>query len=169
MQKPKTTARRVAQLYLVVLMASAPGLKAQTTFHGNNARTGHYDSPGPKQLKGVKWAFKTTGPITASPAIADGVVFIGSLDNHLYALSQQTGQQKWNFKTEGPIASSAAVANGLVYFSSNDGVFYALTADTGTVRWRFSTERGERRFEAKGLHGARPAAQTMPDPFDHFT
>ena len=155
-----------APLLLIVLIQS---IAAQTTFHGNIAHTGVYDGPALKQLNGVKWAFKTEGPITASPAIADGVIYIGSLDSYLYAADQQTGQQKWKFKTEGPIASSPAVVNGIVYFSSNDGVFYALAADTGSVKWRFATERGERRFEAKGLHGTKPESQTIPDPYDHFT
>lgn len=155
--------------WLFVLLSVAQSAPAQTTFHGSVARTGVYDSPGPKQLGGVKWAFKTDGPIIGSPAVSGGVVFIGSLDTNLYAVNQETGTQKWRFKTEGPIASSPAVANGTVYFSGNDGVFYALAADTGAVKWRFSTERGERRFEAKGIHGTRPRAQTVPDPFDIFT
>jgi len=161
----KQVSVRILLAWIFVMQSAA----AQTTFHGNIARTGVYDSPGLKQFNGVKWAFKTDGPITGSPAIVAGVVFIGSLDNHLYAIDQQTGQAKWKFKTGGPIASSPAVADGWVYFSGNDGIFYALTADTGSVKWRFSTEGGERRFEAKGLHGAPPEWQTIPDPFDHFT
>jgi eukaryotic-like serine/threonine-protein kinase len=67
---------------------------AQATFHGNNARTGVYDSPGPAKLNGVKWIFKTNGPVVSSPAIVGGVVYIGSLDGSLYAIDQETGQQK---------------------------------------------------------------------------
>jgi len=153
---------------LLLVLFCVHGCVAQTTFHGNIARTGVYDSPALEHLSGVKWAFKAEGPITGSPAISDGVIYIGSLDTNLYAVDQQTGRQKWRFKTEGPIASSPAVANGVVYFSSNDGGFYALAADSGRVMWRFTTE-GERRFEAKGLHGTGPKGQTVPDPFDHFT
>ena len=51
---------------------------AQATFHGDNAHTGVYSSAGPKQLGGVKWAFKAEGPIVTSPTIADGVVYFGS-------------------------------------------------------------------------------------------
>jgi len=36
----------------LLLAASALG---QTTFHGNVARTGVYESVGPAQLEGVKW------------------------------------------------------------------------------------------------------------------
>ena len=35
------------------------------------------------------------------------------------------------------------------------------------VRWKFATG-GERRFEAKGIHGLQPKNQTIADPFDVF-
>src|SRR5438552_1736283 len=60
--------------------------------------------------------FKGGGPIVTSPAIAEGVVYIGAMDGHLYAIAQENGQEKWNFKSKMPIASSPAVAGGLVYF-----------------------------------------------------
>src|SRR2546427_12605036 len=81
-------------------------------FHANSAHTGVYAGPG--QLGGVKWTFKGGGPIVTSPAIAEGVVYIGAMDGHLYA--QENGQEKWNFKSKMPIASSPAVGGGLVYF-----------------------------------------------------
>src|SRR5262249_53985349 len=37
----------------------------------------------------------------------------------------------------------------------------------GNVRWKFATG-GERRFEAKGIHGLQPKNQTIADPFDVF-
>jgi outer membrane protein assembly factor BamB len=140
---------------------------AQTTFHGNNARTGVYESAGPRTLSGVQWTFKTGGPIVSSPAIANGVVFIGSSDGGLYAIDQTTGKQKWKVTITDPISSSPAVANGMVYFITYDGVFYAVTADTGDIKWRFATG-GERRFEAKGIHGLTPSDQNIADPMDLF-
>ena len=157
------------KLLALCLLSMAPTTYAQSTFHGDIARTGVYESAGPAQFTGVKWAFKTQGPIVASAAISDGVVFVGSLDNHLYAVDQQTGKEKWKFKTGGPIASSAAVAKGVVYFTGNDGVFYAINANDGAVKWRFFIEGIEQRFQAKGIHGAPPEGQTIPDPFDHYT
>ncbi len=62
------------RILLPLLIAAVPGAMAQSTFHGNVARTGVYDSPGPKQFNGVKWTFKTRGPIVSSPAVAGGVV-----------------------------------------------------------------------------------------------
>jgi eukaryotic-like serine/threonine-protein kinase len=45
--------------------------------------------------------------------------------------------------------------------------FYALDAASGTLAWKFATG-GERRFSGRHLHGAEPAAEVMPDPFDVF-
>ena len=143
-------------------------LPAQATFHGNIARTGVYDSPGPRRLGGVKWTFKAGGPIVTSPVIAAGVVYIASLDGHLYAIDQESGREKWNFKSRMPIASSPAVAGGTLYFVSSAGSLAALDVATGTPKWVFAIEY-ERKFEAKNLHGLPSAAQTIPDAWDVFT
>ena len=155
------------RILLPFLLALANASLAQSTFHGNVARTGVYDSPGPAQFSGVKWAFKTGGPIVASPAVADGVIYIGSADGFLYAIDQSTGKEKWRFKSSMPIASTAAVAGKFVYFVSSRGSLAALDIETGKPKWVLPTEF-ERRFEAKNLHGLAPAAQTIPDAFDVF-
>src|SRR5262252_2570048 len=98
------------------LLAFSSLAMSQTTFHGNTARTGVYDVPGPKQLTGPKWIFKAGGPIVTSPAIANGVVYIGAMDGHLYAIDQETGKEKWNFKSRMPIQSTPAVSGGMIYF-----------------------------------------------------
>jgi eukaryotic-like serine/threonine-protein kinase len=158
--------KRSACLTLSILAAAhAP---AQSTFHGNAARTGVYDTAAPAQLHGVKWSFKTGGVIVTSPALAEGVVYIASLDGHLYAIDEETGKEKWNFKSSRPIASSPAVDHGTVYFVSSVGALVALDAGTGKSKWVFAAEH-ERKFEAKGLHGYPSAAQTIPDAWDLFT
>lgn len=156
--------RLVFPLILITLQAA----HAQTTFHGDNARTGAYQSQGPRQLKGMKWKFKTNGHVFSSPAIAGGIVFIGSSDTYLYAVDQRTGVEKWRFKTDGAVSSSPAIENETVYFGSYDGSLYALAIDTGSLKWKFAHEKGEKRFEAKGIHGATPKNQTIPDPWDLF-
>lgn len=147
---------------------TATAALAQTTFHGDVARTGVYATPGPTQLTGPKWIFKAGGPIVTSPAIAAGVVYIASLDGHLYAVDQATGKEKWNFKSRMPIASSPAVTGSAVYFVSSTGALAAIDIATGQPKWVFAAEF-ERKFEAKNLHGYPPAAQTIPDAWDVFT
>jgi hypothetical protein len=92
---PRESLLKQTTISLLIILAVAQAGLPQATFHGNIARTGAYDSPALKQLTGIKWKFKTEGHIFSSPAIADGVVFIGSADTYLYAVDQQTGQQKW--------------------------------------------------------------------------
>jgi outer membrane protein assembly factor BamB len=158
---------RQPRALLTALFLLTQSVMAQTTFHGNNARTGAYDSVGPKVFNSVQWSFKTEGPIISSPAIANGTVFIGSSGGGFYAIDQNTGHQRWKVMLTDPISSSPAIANGIVYFISYDGVFYALAADTGDIKWRFATG-GERRFEAKGIHGLTPSNQNIADPMDLF-
>ncbi len=85
----------------------------------------------------------------------------------VYAVDAETGHQIWKRATGGPVPATPAVADGIVYVGSYDGKFYAFDARTGGLKWKFKTE-GERRFEAKGIHGFQPKTQTIADPFDVF-
>ncbi len=137
-----------------------------TMFRADAAHRGLYGSTAPA-LHGVKWRFQTRGSIVSSPAVANGTVYVGSADHHLYAVRAQDGTQLWAFATKGAVNSSPAVANGLVFFSSLDGNVYAVDAASGAQAWRFATG-GERRFSAPGIHGIQPRSEIMPDPFDVF-
>jgi eukaryotic-like serine/threonine-protein kinase len=75
----------------------------------------------------------------SSPAIANGTVYIGSGDQHVYALDAGTGALRWSFATGDVVHASPAVANGLVYIGSWDRNLYALDAATGRERWRYTT------------------------------
>ncbi len=163
----------VAQKTILIpaaLLLSYQHNPAQAMFHANLAHSGVFESSGPAEFHNVKWTFKTGGPIVGSPVAAGGIVFIGSLDNFLYAIDQQSGQQKWKFRTLGgrQITSAPAVVNGVVYFLGFDSIFYALSADTGTQKWIFSAEY-ERRFQANRLHGYPPGYQTIPDSWDLYS
>ncbi len=136
-------------------------------FRGNAAHSGVYSSSPAPSIGSVKWKFKTRGQIFSSPAIADGVVYVGSTDWRLYAVNAADGAVKWNFPTNAPVNSSPAVFEGAVYFSSIDGSFYAVNVADGKQKWKFDTE-GERRFTAPGIHGLMPRTELMPDPFDVF-
>ena len=157
-------------VYSLVLSALTfcPTLFAQdASFRSNPAHTGVFDSPGLPSFNKIKWQFPTKAAVLSSPIVSGNTVYIGGGDHNFYALDLSTGAVKWKFEAGNRNPGSAAVANGVVYFLSYDSNFYALDAATGTLKWKFKTE-GERRFAAKHLHGAEPAAETMPDPFDSF-
>ena len=155
-------------LVAAIIGIVSPLAFCQNMFRANPARTGVYATDGPQQFKGVKWAFKTDGWVLSSPALAGGLVYFGSDDQNLYALDAATGAEKWKFSTAGPVRSSPAVVAGTVYFGSYDGAFYALDAASGKLKWKYVTAAGEKHFEAKGLHGYLPHAQTVPDIWDFF-
>jgi outer membrane protein assembly factor BamB len=97
-------------------------------------------SPGALPPQGiVKWTFPTGDSIHSSPAVANGMVYIGSRDGKLYALDAETGEKRWEFQTRSWVESSPTVANDVVYFGSNDGKLYALDAHTGEKLWDFKT------------------------------
>jgi len=136
-------------------------------FRADVRHDGVYDAMGVPVLHGVKWKFKASGPIVSSPVVSGGVVYFGSSDHYVYAVDERSGSLRWKYKTRGRVTASPAVADGRVYIGSYDGSFYALDAATGTLGWKFATA-GERRFSAPHLHGAEPATEVMPDPFDIF-
>ena len=69
--------------------------------------------------------FTTGGWVESSPAVANGVVYVGSDDHNTYALNATTGGKLWSYTTGGQV-SSPAVANGVVYVGSFDGNVYAI-------------------------------------------
>ena len=150
-----------------VLVALAGEASPQSMFRGDTAHTGAVAAIAPRQFHRLRWRFLTGGRVVSSPVFQDGVLYVGSDDGSVYALDAASGQRRWRYATAGPVASTPAVAGGLVYFMSYDGKFYAVEAQSGKLRWKFTTG-GERRFEAKNLHGFLPKNQTIADPFDLF-
>ena len=136
-------------------------------FRGNPQHSGVYQAAGVPKFSKVKWKFHTNGSVVSSPAVAGGVVYVGSSDGILYAVDLESGTLKWKFPTGSRVASSPAVDGGVVLFPSYDGNFYAVDTATGKKKWSFKTA-GERRFAGKHLHGSMPMAEMMPDPFDFY-
>jgi uncharacterized repeat protein (TIGR03803 family) len=87
----------------------------------------------------LTWSYPTGYFVTSSPAVVDGVVYVGAEDYSVYALSASTGAKLWQFTTGSYVYSSPAVANGVVYVGSADGNVYAMNASTGAELWQFST------------------------------
>lgn len=158
---------RTLSALLAVATLHARPLAAQSTFHGDNARTGVFASTAAAAVPKFIWKFQTGAPIFGSAAVAGGVVYVASDDSFLYALDEATGSLKWKFETQGRIASTPAVHDGVVYFGSYDGAFHAVDAAAGKEKWKFNVDY-ERRFAAPGIHGNVPARQVIPDAWDFY-
>ena len=81
----------------------------------------------------------TGGDVDSSPIVTGGVVYVGSLDNHLYALDAATGDLLWRYETGNGVYSSPGIDSGVVYVGSLDNYLYALEAATGDLLWRYKT------------------------------
>jgi outer membrane protein assembly factor BamB len=153
--------------FALISLCAAGICPAQSMFRGDASHTGVYTGPAPREFHRIKWKFPTGDRIVSSPVIQDKTLYFGGDDGNVYAVDAETGRQIWKRATGGPVSSTPAVSNGIVYVGSYDGKFYALDAHTGALKWKFATD-GERRFEAKGLHGMQPKNQTIADAFDIF-
>lgn len=108
------------------------------------------------------WQFATADAVSASPTVANGVLYVGAWDGFFYALDAGSGELIWKFQVDcdnvivpvpphclppgqnppprffslgGLITSTAAVVNGRVYFAAGKTV-YSLNARDGSLRWK---------------------------------
>lgn len=132
-------------------------------FMGNNQHEGNYDSKSVISEPSIVWKVKTGGQVISSPTVSDGVVYIGSSDQSLYALDAVSGEIRWSYKTGGSINSTPLVVKGKVMFLSYDGNFYALDQNSGELSWKFKTG-GEKIFEVKDYYNG----SFKPDFWDFY-
>jgi outer membrane protein assembly factor BamB len=86
------------------------------------------------------WIASTGNDVRSSPAVAaDGTIYVGSDDGHLYAFDPD-GNQVWrfpSFSSIGAVQSSPAIGDdGTIYVGSNDGHLYAINPG-GSQKWKF--------------------------------
>ena len=81
----------------------------------------------------------------ASPAVANGIVYIGARNGY-YALNASSGSQIWFFTSPysprqftGYVYSSPAVVGNVVYCGSIDSYVFALNAFDGSIIWSYRT------------------------------
>jgi polyvinyl alcohol dehydrogenase (cytochrome) len=103
------------------------------------------------------WFVSTNQPVTATPTVADGLVFVGDAAGTFRAVDQSSGLVRWSFDvvanphyvdqhqvSYGEITATAAVADVArpgdvnqdpTVFFAGGGTLYALDALTGAFRW----------------------------------
>jgi outer membrane protein assembly factor BamB len=120
-------------------MALAPACSADwPIFRGNALQTGVATEKLPAKLD-ILWKFDTKDAVESTAAIVDGVVYVGSFDEHLYAIDLASGKEKWKLKL-GPIKAPVSVKEGTIYVGNADGDFFAIDAAKGEKRWTFKTD-----------------------------
>ena len=112
--------------------------------HATDLWTIHFKQEGgERQKRFYKWKYLTDGGIYSSPCLGpEGkVLYVGSFDKYLHAITTADGLGHWKFLTQGEIYSSPTVSpDGLtVYICSKDTYIYAVNAVDGTQKWKFKT------------------------------
>ena len=108
-------------------------------FRGNAQQSGIAASELPDKLD-ILWRFEAKGEFEGTAAIVGGIVYVGSQDGHVYAVSLAKGEQKWKTKIGTPIRIGLAVDDVAVYAGDEDGKFHCLEIAAGQKRWMFDTE-----------------------------
>jgi PQQ-dependent dehydrogenase (methanol/ethanol family) len=92
------------------------------------------------------WIFQTevVETMETSPIVVNGIMYVTTAFNHVYALNAKTGQQIWHYKHNmGPITTfccgpnnrGVAAYGDMVYIGTLDAKLVALDAKTGKLVW----------------------------------
>jgi len=118
--------------------------------HGDYAQTRFY--PGKQinagNVKGLKPKFSFQTEVRESmetaPIVVDGVMYMTTSYNHVYALDAVTGKEFWHYKHKmGPITTfccgpnnrGVAIEGGKLFMGTLDAKLVSLDAKTGKVLW----------------------------------
>jgi hypothetical protein len=119
------------------------------TFRHDPLRSGSTKTPVPAELR-ICWRVSVGGPLSP-PVIADGKLFVASIDQHrIAALDAVSGAAKWSFTAGGRIDTPPTIYRALVLFGSADGWVYCLRAEDGRLAWRRRAAPYERLVGAFG-------------------
>jgi outer membrane protein assembly factor BamB len=109
-----------------------------------------------------KWRANLGVPGRSAPTIADGRVFVTTIDDRLFAFTAADGRQLWTHQAASPVTSmlgrpAPAYYRGLVVAGFGSGEMAALRADSGSVVWTdgLGTSRGRATVaDFLAIHGA---------------
>ena len=99
----------------------------------------HHTDPAMHEIKAV-WQFACEDEIRGPATCSNGILYVGSYDNNLYALDADTGQFIWKYPTDGGIVSKPAVYENCIYFGSEDKRLHVISARHGKITWSYYTE-----------------------------
>ncbi len=130
-------------MFLAVVILSgflaAGDLPSGTMFLGDARHSGGETAGDLTIMPTLAWRFATQGPVRSTPAVFDGVVYVGSSDGYLYAVDGRDGHRIWSFAAGAPVNASPVVTSGRVFCAARDGRFFALDRTSGRLLWETPT------------------------------
>jgi alcohol dehydrogenase (cytochrome c) len=93
------------------------------------------------------WLFQTDVKETmeTSPIVVNGIMYVTTAFDHVYALDARTGEELWHYKHKmgpitvyccGPNNRGVAVSGDMVYLGTLDSKLVALDSKTGKIVWQ---------------------------------
>lgn len=93
-------------------------------FRGNPEHTGELSGPGITGRPFRVWRFDTAGELYSSPAVVDGIVYIGSKSGYLFALNAENGNEQWRLELgDFIVRSSPAVIGDKIFVGAGNSLF----------------------------------------------
>jgi outer membrane protein assembly factor BamB len=77
---------------------------------------------------GQVWSYPLVRHCMSTPAVADGLVFVGDSGRRIHCLEAETGKPCWTHDVKGEVWASPLVADGKVYFATRNGEFLVFAA-----------------------------------------
>jgi alcohol dehydrogenase (cytochrome c) len=125
---------------------------AEWLLYGGNY-SNHRHSPitefNPDSVKNLRvaWAFPTgtAGQFAVSPTIYDGIMYVSSSYNRLFALNPETGELYWRYDHQypedlrlrcGPANRGVAIAGDLILMATLDAPLIAFNRLSGSIVWQ---------------------------------
>jgi outer membrane protein assembly factor BamB len=81
-----------------------------------------------------RWAITINGYPTPI-AVADGAIYFGDDERHLFAVNAKDGKQIWKFTASGNVGTPA-IMDGRAFFSDRSGNLYAVDLKDGNAIWK---------------------------------
>ena len=74
------------------------------------------------------WSRELSSHCCATPAVADGLLYVGDLGRNFYCLDADTGKTIWTHETKGEVYGSALAADSKIYIGTRKSRFLILAA-----------------------------------------
>jgi alcohol dehydrogenase (cytochrome c) len=110
----------------------------------------------------VAWAFPTgtDGQFEVNPVVYDGIMYVSSSYNRLFALNPETGELYWRYDHQypedlrlccGPVNRGVAIAGDLVLMATLDAQLIAFNRLSGKIVWQTQLAPYEKGFSATSM------------------
>lgn len=81
------------------------------------------------------WTFKAGAPVLDDMAADGGLLFFGTADRRLFALSASRGKLKWKTRLAGTAAGRMSISGKRLVLATSASVVYCLGRKTGGICW----------------------------------